>query len=396
MSKKRPTRQRKSSPRVNGTTDDNISSQSPAPHFGAKCSNIRTQCRIQDPSEYDVLCGRGGAINNHKGNIHFRSLVNDKKETYNSTNKANKTQISRDIITLIKISKGMFLEKEQVDSATAGKTELSGLWVEVGYAKAMSKTSQALREGAPNMRAQIEGAVTPGSGNMSPNELYRSKFHQNRKITKLQKEVESMKQPKAMHPRITFLPGEYRGKHFIVRPSDDNGSAVTDASCPPLKKSRSDDITAAHDEDHYAQGNATTAGKLPAQVETDMHGNAELRFNSLGFNNTELHHNAKFTDPFQNEECVTNTPSLYTDNNDLDTKEAFSNPCYPEECMGTARKSLGNNDLFIYTDHDKLDRGPIIDIPNLNSSVLDNIDITDESCENDQESFWSGPANVSS
>jgi len=377
MSKKRPARQRKSSPRVNGTTDDNKSSRSPAPHFGANSSNIRSQRRVEDPSEYDVLCGRGGAINNHKGNIHFRSLVSDKKEAYNSTNKANKTQISRDIIALIKSSKGMFLEKEQVDSATSGKTE-SVWWVEVGHVKAMSKTSQALREGAPNLRAQTEGTITPGSGEASPNEHYRSIAPRNRTS------------------RIAFLPGGHRGKHLILRPSEDNGSGVTEASYPPLKKSRSDDFTATHDEDHNPQGNATTVRKFPAKVETDMHDTGELRYNSLGFNNNELDLNAKFENPFQDEECTsqfTNTPSLYTDNKDL------TSPFYPEECapsQETARKSLDNNDLFIYTDHVKLDRDPILDIPNIGSSILDGIDITDGSCSNDQELFWSGQANVSS
>lgn len=37
---------------------------------------------IADPNVNDVLCGRGGRINSHAGNVQFRDIIHSKKKAY--------------------------------------------------------------------------------------------------------------------------------------------------------------------------------------------------------------------------------------------------------------------------------------------------------------------------
>jgi len=109
---------------------------------------------IEQPSVHDVLFGRGGRINQHEGNISFRNLIHQQQGAYNlkANSKEVKANISRDIVEQIKLGKGRFLERQNV--STSSKSQWSKWWVEVDDSRAMSKTSQALREGAPSLRAQ--------------------------------------------------------------------------------------------------------------------------------------------------------------------------------------------------------------------------------------------------
>jgi len=103
--------------------------------------------RIRAPHEHDVLSGRGGGINGHAGNVKFRQWVNCRKNEYNlAPNKAEKARVAREVIDLVRSQDppGRFLQKE---------SSLTGWWVEVDDEKVMAKTSQALREGAPQIRA---------------------------------------------------------------------------------------------------------------------------------------------------------------------------------------------------------------------------------------------------
>ena len=85
----------------------------------------------------DVLCGRGGATNNHDGNRRFRSTVSDHQTEYLGSRKKDKALIANRIVRIIRERGGRFLRRE----------EASGQWVDVGDKKAAEKTSQALREG---------------------------------------------------------------------------------------------------------------------------------------------------------------------------------------------------------------------------------------------------------
>eukprot|EP00546_Thalassionema_frauenfeldii_P008110 CAMPEP_0178910832 /NCGR_PEP_ID=MMETSP0786-20121207/9321_1 /TAXON_ID=186022 /ORGANISM="Thalassionema frauenfeldii, Strain CCMP 1798" /LENGTH=678 /DNA_ID=CAMNT_0020583137 /DNA_START=148 /DNA_END=2181 /DNA_ORIENTATION=- len=104
---------------------------------------------IEEPHDHDVLCGRGGSINSHPGNERFRQLVEKKKRVYLTARfKREKRLIANGVLSEIRSLKppGRFLAK---DSKT-------GNWHDIGDEKARDKTSQALRENAPSIRAEIE------------------------------------------------------------------------------------------------------------------------------------------------------------------------------------------------------------------------------------------------
>jgi len=89
-------------------------------------------------TENDVLYGRGGATNNHRGNKAFRQLVASYQSQYRSVKKSKKSAIADVIVSMIRSRGGRFLKKES-DSK-------SDCWVDVGYEMAIAKTLQALRE----------------------------------------------------------------------------------------------------------------------------------------------------------------------------------------------------------------------------------------------------------
>lgn len=55
---------------------------------------------IADPNANDVLCGRGGRINSHTGNIQFRDMIQAQKKEYlaESTKKLEKAHIAAKIV----------------------------------------------------------------------------------------------------------------------------------------------------------------------------------------------------------------------------------------------------------------------------------------------------------
>ncbi|KAG7354643.1 hypothetical protein IV203_003999 [Nitzschia inconspicua] len=117
---------------------------------------------IVDPNENDVLCGRGGRINSHSGNVKFRDIINNRKKEYlaPSTKKLEKAHIAAAIVNDIRSMDppGRFL-KEDRDT---------GLWFDIGDAKAIKKTGQALREDAPDIRHELEGEDSSGDEKCPP------------------------------------------------------------------------------------------------------------------------------------------------------------------------------------------------------------------------------------
>ncbi|KAG7369720.1 hypothetical protein IV203_027466 [Nitzschia inconspicua] len=99
---------------------------------------------IPQPHAHDVLCGRGGGTNNHIGNSHWRMLVAANKQLYVTLPKRQKMLLSRSIVNAVRSQNppGRFLQKDSK----------SNLWFDVGDQRAQEKTSQALREGAPEIR----------------------------------------------------------------------------------------------------------------------------------------------------------------------------------------------------------------------------------------------------
>ena len=93
-------------------------------------------------NDHDVLSGRGGGTNVHPGNRNFRDLINLHRRAYLKARKNDKPAISRAIVRSVRENNGRFLKKD----------EKTGLWYEIGDDAAREKTSQALRQRAPEMR----------------------------------------------------------------------------------------------------------------------------------------------------------------------------------------------------------------------------------------------------
>jgi len=108
---------------------------------------------ITVPNENDVLCGRGGRINSHAGNVQFRDIIHSKKSEYlaPSTKKLEKAHIAAGIVSDIRTMDpaGRFLKEDKGTS----------MWFDIGDAKAIKKTGQALREDAPDIRPAIDGGT---------------------------------------------------------------------------------------------------------------------------------------------------------------------------------------------------------------------------------------------
>ena len=76
----------------------------------------------------DVLCGRGGAVNAHRGNKRFRDIIDQHRRTYLASRKAMKPLMNRAVVRLIRQEGGRFL-----------KCDNDGLWYEIGDFKAHEK-----------------------------------------------------------------------------------------------------------------------------------------------------------------------------------------------------------------------------------------------------------------
>jgi len=111
---------------------------------------------IITPHDHDVLSGRGNSVNHHPGNEYFRSLVRHHKLAYVRCPKPQKEQFSKLIVSTVRDREppGRFLKQN-----TSTK-----LWYNIGTQKALDKTRQALREGAPATVAglMLSQGLTPG------------------------------------------------------------------------------------------------------------------------------------------------------------------------------------------------------------------------------------------
>ena len=94
-----------------------------------------------EPTENDVLFGRGGYINTHPGNVRFRTKAFELRTWYEASTKEEKYNISKVLIESVMGEGHRFLEKTS-----------DGLWHEVSGNGIRKKASQALRERvrAPN------------------------------------------------------------------------------------------------------------------------------------------------------------------------------------------------------------------------------------------------------
>lgn len=97
---------------------------------------------IREPSDYDVLLGKGFSTQNHFGNKEFRQLVASKHTVYDGAEKGAKLQIAQDIVDIVHQSSGMFLKQE------------GELWIPVDNSVARTKVSAAFRTLRHDKRAK--------------------------------------------------------------------------------------------------------------------------------------------------------------------------------------------------------------------------------------------------
>ena len=109
------------------------------------------QVYVETPGLNDVLCGRGGATNQHEGNVRYRALVQSRQHEYLHAAKSDKKQVALSIVKIIKSRGGRFLKK--CEDGRVG-------WVDIGSNRAREKTSQALREGLDVLKKDTVAAVT--------------------------------------------------------------------------------------------------------------------------------------------------------------------------------------------------------------------------------------------
>ena len=109
---------------------------------------------IENPSEFDVLFGRGGMTNNHPGNRRFRDIISLHRPDYVRAIKIEKPNVARRIVAAIRGGNppGRFLKRNPRDLK----------WYDVGNKHATEKTSQALRE---KTNAEKNGKV-PSDGDV--------------------------------------------------------------------------------------------------------------------------------------------------------------------------------------------------------------------------------------
>lgn len=115
-----------------------------------------------------VLCGRGGGINKHYGNIIYRRVVEFNKRLYKQVPKRHRMLVSRSIVQAIINAGGRFLQEQEIKIAVASNcttgssshihsnrgdmddpkptTRKQYRWTPIQIRRAVQKTSQALRE----------------------------------------------------------------------------------------------------------------------------------------------------------------------------------------------------------------------------------------------------------
>merc|ERR1712238_195016 len=162
---------------------------------------------INEPHENDVMYGRGGGTNHHKGNKKYRIMVEDRKLEYVNSKRLDKPLVALEIIRIwrAQLPTGRFLKHN----------DKTGQWDDVGDKKAREKTSQALREKAPQIRKQQE-EEEKGGGSATEVEGKTTRFAADTKVGK--KSPNKMK--KAILARDHSLGREYLASDEAISIND--------------------------------------------------------------------------------------------------------------------------------------------------------------------------------
>lgn len=129
----------------------------PQPHY-SKTTPVASSRDAVVPEVYDedVLCGRGAPTSWHPGNQLFRRLVTLHQPAYLAARRADKPAIAIQIVREVTSQGGRFLKRTKVHG-TSGTGHFG--WQDIGENRAYEKACQALREGAPEIRRQMNMAA---------------------------------------------------------------------------------------------------------------------------------------------------------------------------------------------------------------------------------------------
>jgi len=122
-----------------------------------KKKRLVDESRVFEPTDNDVLFGRGGFTNTHPGNVKFREKALELRPWYESVSKEEKYGISDLLVEYVKATGNHFLEKGS-----------DGLWHEVIDNGARKKASQALRERVKGKR----GSANKDNGIVGESPIY--------------------------------------------------------------------------------------------------------------------------------------------------------------------------------------------------------------------------------
>jgi hypothetical protein len=99
---------------------------------GSEISTFKS-AQITAPSSCDVLLGRGSGYFNHVGNVRYRAMVEDLKETYDRSSNEGKQKLTEDVIKTIRDLGGRFLKNDK------------GVWVQANDKVARQKVGHSFR-----------------------------------------------------------------------------------------------------------------------------------------------------------------------------------------------------------------------------------------------------------
>lgn len=136
-----------------------VTKSTPTPGAGNKSKNPNlSRYAVSEPSNLDVLCGRGRGYFCHPGNRRMLGIVEMNKPRYRVANKTRKTEIVKEVTDEIESGGSHFLRR--------GPT----LWCEVTASEKHKKVCHCLREDKGNSDTQsIDSTLTPPKQNSNPN-----------------------------------------------------------------------------------------------------------------------------------------------------------------------------------------------------------------------------------
>lgn len=186
---------------------------------------------VTELNEHDVLCGRGGKINNHPGNVTFRTIVEEYMHEYLDprTRKLEKAHVAARLVAQIRNTNppGRFLKPDDPVNPTG--------YVEIGDLKAWKKAGQALREDAPDVRKEIIEEVLETEGV----DLAKLDHHHQQQHQQQSSSSENMhRQTGGIPPTVSYLPlaaMSAGGGGGGSRPDPPEAPGVTGYRQPPLQ-----------------------------------------------------------------------------------------------------------------------------------------------------------------